>query len=204
MSRTLASSKNFLCAGVLSGDASIVNGLALEGLNNAGTLDLAGTGYLLLDQPVTGGGDLQVSGTSLVGLTGAVGVVFLLSLDGPARWRTTTRRAVGWVGMMIASLLPTSWLFLIAPVTVDDFVAVNLDPFEAHDVTLFVPMNVNGVGDHETWEAQELLTGGRHLWRGSHQHVRLEPDAPARIWRVRRWDRSEEDFDTFMPATVVD
>jgi starch synthase (maltosyl-transferring) len=84
------------------------------------------------------------------------------------------------------------------------FIAVSLDPFEARDVTLFFPMNVIGVGEHETWEAEELLTGSRHLWKGSHQHVRLEPDAPARIWRVRRWQRSEQDFDYFMPPTVVE
>ncbi|HUE95052.1 MAG TPA: hypothetical protein VMN39_00240, partial [Longimicrobiaceae bacterium] len=84
------------------------------------------------------------------------------------------------------------------------FIAVNLDPFEPHDVTLFFPMTVIGVGEHETWEAEELLTGGRHLWRGSHQNVCLDPESPARVWRVRRWDRSEEDFDNFMPATLVD
>jgi starch synthase (maltosyl-transferring) len=77
------------------------------------------------------------------------------------------------------------------------FVAINLDPFEAHDVTLFFPMGTIGVTEDDTWEAEELLTGDRHLWRGSHQHVRLEPDAPARIWRIRRWSRSEQDFDTF-------
>jgi starch synthase (maltosyl-transferring) len=83
------------------------------------------------------------------------------------------------------------------------FFAVNLDPFQAHDVTLFFPLPTVGVEEGETWEAEELLTGGRHLWRGSHQHMRLEPDAPARIWRTRRWQRSEHDFDYFMEATVV-
>ena len=83
------------------------------------------------------------------------------------------------------------------------FVAVNLDPFEAHDVTLFFPLDVVGVGPDETWEAEELLREGRHLWRGSHQHIRIEPGAPARIWRVRRWRRSEQDFDYFMAPTVT-
>jgi starch synthase (maltosyl-transferring) len=77
------------------------------------------------------------------------------------------------------------------------FVAVSLDPFEGHDVTLFFPMITIGVDEHETWEAEELLTGARHLWRGSHQHVRLEADSPARIWRVRRWTRTEQDFDSW-------
>lgn len=83
------------------------------------------------------------------------------------------------------------------------FVAVNLDPFAAQDVTLFFPMDVVGVGDNEPWEAEEMLTEHLHFWRGSHQRIRLEPDAPARIWSVRRWDRTEKDYESFMPATVV-
>ncbi|MQA88629.1 MAG: DUF3416 domain-containing protein [Gemmatimonas sp.] len=76
------------------------------------------------------------------------------------------------------------------------FVAVSLDPFQAHDVTLFFPMNVVDVREDERWEAEELLEGGRHRWRGSHQHVRLEPQAPARIWRVLKSEHSEQDSDT--------
>jgi starch synthase (maltosyl-transferring) len=83
------------------------------------------------------------------------------------------------------------------------FVAVSLDPFEAHDVTLFFPLSALGVGDGETWEAEELLQGGRHLWQGSHQHIRLEPSAPARIWRTRRWNSSEHGFEQFMEPVVV-
>jgi starch synthase (maltosyl-transferring) len=83
------------------------------------------------------------------------------------------------------------------------FFAVNLDPFEAHDVTLMFPMDVIGVGEHEAWEAEDLLEGGVHLWHGSHQRVRLEPGSPARIWRVLRWERSEHDFDYFMEPVVV-
>jgi starch synthase (maltosyl-transferring) len=83
------------------------------------------------------------------------------------------------------------------------FVAVNLDPFESHEVTLFFPLASIGVQEHETWEAEELLTGGSHLWQGSHQRVRLDPAAPARIWRVRRWGSSEQRFDTFMQPEVV-
>ncbi|MDR0786512.1 MAG: alpha-1,4-glucan--maltose-1-phosphate maltosyltransferase [Gemmatimonadota bacterium] len=77
------------------------------------------------------------------------------------------------------------------------FVAVNLDPFEAHEVTVLFPMDTIGVGEEDTWEAVEMLSGDRHLWRGSHQHMRIEPGSPARIWRVRRWGRSERDFEGF-------
>ena len=65
------------------------------------------------------------------------------------------------------------------------------------------PMDVVGAGEHDAWEAEELLEGGVHLWHGSHQRVRLEPGAPARIWRVVRWERSEHDFDYFMEPVVV-
>jgi starch synthase (maltosyl-transferring) len=83
------------------------------------------------------------------------------------------------------------------------FVAVNLDPFQAHEVTLFFPLVEIGVAEHESWQAEELLAGGTHLWQGSHQRIRLEPNAPARIWRARPWRRSEHDFDNFMEPTVV-
>ncbi|HET8657013.1 MAG TPA: alpha-1,4-glucan--maltose-1-phosphate maltosyltransferase [Longimicrobiaceae bacterium] len=78
------------------------------------------------------------------------------------------------------------------------FIAVCLDPFQAHEATLFFPMNVIGVGDQDSWEADDLLEGGTRLWHGSHQRVTFSPYSPAHIWRVRRWERSEKDFDYFM------
>lgn len=42
-------------------------------------------------------------------------LVFLLSLDGPPRWRSTGLRATGWVGMVIALLLPTSITIFVLP-----------------------------------------------------------------------------------------
>ncbi|MGI9183179.1 MAG: alpha-1,4-glucan--maltose-1-phosphate maltosyltransferase [Longimicrobiaceae bacterium] len=83
------------------------------------------------------------------------------------------------------------------------FVAVNLDPFEAHQATLHFPLEQMGLGENETWEVEELLEGGRHLWQGRAQKVRLEPDSPGRIYRVRRWLRSEHDFDYFLEPVVV-
>ncbi|HEX6926045.1 MAG TPA: alpha-1,4-glucan--maltose-1-phosphate maltosyltransferase [Longimicrobiaceae bacterium] len=83
------------------------------------------------------------------------------------------------------------------------FVAVSLDPFATQDVTLMFPMDVIGVGEHDAWEAEDLLAGGVRLWHGSHQHMRIEPHDPARIWRVVRWVRSERDFDYFMEEVVV-
>jgi hypothetical protein len=69
---------------------------------------------------------LLIVGAGAIGLTGSI--IFLLSLDGPERWRTIGWRAVGWVGMMIAAILPTSWLFLIVPVTTLGGLALLIPP----------------------------------------------------------------------------
>jgi starch synthase (maltosyl-transferring) len=83
------------------------------------------------------------------------------------------------------------------------FVAVNLDPFEAHEATLHFPLDQMGIGWDDPWEVEELLTGERHFWQGGRQHVRLEPGAPGRIFRVRAWRSSEQGFDYFMAPTIV-
>jgi starch synthase (maltosyl-transferring) len=83
------------------------------------------------------------------------------------------------------------------------FVAVNLDPFQAHDTWLHFPMDEMRIGWNDPWEVEELLTGERHFWQGGHQPVRLEPHAPIRIYRVRAWRSSEHGFDYFMEPTLV-
>jgi starch synthase (maltosyl-transferring) len=68
------------------------------------------------------------------------------------------------------------------------FVAVNLDPFEAHEATLWFPIGEIGLGDNDAFEAEDLLTGDKHLWRGSPQRVQLDPHRnPVAIYRVSIW-----------------
>jgi len=69
------------------------------------------------------------------------------------------------------------------------FVAVNLDPFEAHGATLHFPLEQLEIPGDATYEVQELLTGHWHLWHGRAQHVYLEPDEPAMIFRITPWRR---------------
>jgi len=70
------------------------------------------------------------------------------------------------------------------------FVAVNLDPFDAHDSAIEFPLGEMGVPDGESFEVEELLTDARHLWRGAVQNVRLDPGHdPAAIYRVKAWER---------------
>ena len=66
------------------------------------------------------------------------------------------------------------------------FVAVNVDPYNVHDATLFFPLDRMGLGEHEAWETDELLSGHRWYFNGSHQRVRLDPAAPAVIFQVSR------------------
>ena len=70
---------------------------------------------------------ILVIAVGAVGLAGSI--VFLLSLDGPRDCGgRLARRAAGWTGMMIAAVLPTSWLYLIAPVTLLGGLALLIPP----------------------------------------------------------------------------
>ena len=60
------------------------------------------------------------SGTRLlILLTSALGVVggalYLISYDGPTRWRTEVVRRLGWGGMLVSALLPTSLTLMLVP-----------------------------------------------------------------------------------------
>ena len=64
-------------------------------------------------------------------------------------------------------------------------VAVNLDPFDAHSATISLPTKEVGLGEDETYEVEELLTGARHHWHGASQLIRLDPKQnPAAIYRI--------------------
>ena len=65
------------------------------------------------------------------------------------------------------------------------FVAVNLDPFAAHDPLLWVPTGDFEIADDEPYELEELLGETRHVWRGSPHRWRLDPQLnPAAIFRL--------------------
>jgi starch synthase (maltosyl-transferring) len=67
------------------------------------------------------------------------------------------------------------------------FVAINLDPFAAHDTALEVPLWEFGLPDDGALELDDLVNAVHITWRGKHQHLRLDPFAnPYAIWRVRQ------------------
>ncbi len=68
------------------------------------------------------------------------------------------------------------------------FVAVNLDPFDAHEAVVHFPLENMGVPEGETFEVEDLLGGGHHLWRGSAHRLHLDPQVnPAAIFRITVW-----------------
>lgn len=68
-------------------------------------------------------------------------------------------------------------IFAYAKHTLGDrlIVAVNLDPHEAHDAMVSVPLQALGLDAERPFGVEDLLTGERYVWRGSDNYVRLDP-----------------------------
>jgi starch synthase (maltosyl-transferring) len=66
------------------------------------------------------------------------------------------------------------------------FIAVSLDPFAAQETTIELPLAALQIAEYEDLAAENLLTGATLHWVGMRQHLRLEPEAPASIFRLRR------------------
>jgi starch synthase (maltosyl-transferring) len=64
-------------------------------------------------------------------------------------------------------------------------VAVSLDPHNVQEADYEIPLWEWGLGDDQALESEDLLRGARAVWHGKIQHMRLTPDAPYAIWRVR-------------------
>jgi starch synthase (maltosyl-transferring) len=69
------------------------------------------------------------------------------------------------------------------------WVAVNLDPFQAHEARLHLPMRELGVTSEDRLQVHELITDERQLWRGPAHAIRLDPQEPAAILRVAPFAR---------------
>jgi starch synthase (maltosyl-transferring) len=78
-------------------------------------------------------------------------------------------------------------------------VVVNLDPHHVQSGWLKMPITALNLEPGESYQAHDLLTGGRFLWHGERNYVELDPQtSPAHILRIRRRLRREQDFDYFM------
>ena len=75
---------------------------------------------------------------------------------------------------------------------------VNLDP--NHTQSGWVNLNLAelGIDAGEVFQAHDLLSDARYLWRGPRNYVELNPQiCPAHVLRLRRHAHTERDFDYF-------
>ncbi len=65
-------------------------------------------------------------------------------------------------------------------------VAINLDPFAAHDSGIELPLWEFGLPDDAALDVDDMVRGGHFVWRGKHQQIRLDPfELPFAIWHIR-------------------
>jgi len=77
-------------------------------------------------------------------------------------------------------------------------VVVNLSPHYRHSGWLELPMAEFGLDPTRAFQVHDLLTDTRYLWKGGRNYVELNPIfTPAHIFQLRRYLRTERDFDYF-------
>jgi starch synthase (maltosyl-transferring) len=77
-------------------------------------------------------------------------------------------------------------------------VLCNLDPFHKQTGWIDLDLASLGLDAQRTFQAHDLLSDGRFLWRGPRNYFELTPESlPAHVMKVRRWVRTERDFDYF-------
>ncbi|MFJ4292596.1 maltotransferase domain-containing protein [Cupriavidus sp. NPDC089707] len=68
--------------------------------------------------------------------------------------------------------------------------AINLDPRNAHEADLELPLWEWGLSDHARVAVHDLMRGQRFELQGKHQRIRLDPaQLPFAVWHVRPLDR---------------
>ena len=76
---------------------------------------------------------------------------------------------------------------------------VNLSPHYTHSGWLELPLEEFGIEPRRTFQMHDLLTDTRFFWNGPRNYVELNPHRlPAHILRLRRYSRTEHDFDYFL------
>ncbi len=77
-------------------------------------------------------------------------------------------------------------------------VLCNLDPFHKQTGWIDLDLASLGLDSARTFQAHDLLSDGRFLWRGPRNYFELTPESlPAHVMKVRRWARTERDFDYY-------
>jgi starch synthase (maltosyl-transferring) len=75
---------------------------------------------------------------------------------------------------------------------------VNLDPRHTQAGWVDLDTRELGLDADEDYQAHDLLSNARYLWRGARNFVQLDPySQPAHLFAIRRRARTEQDFDYY-------
>jgi starch synthase (maltosyl-transferring) len=75
---------------------------------------------------------------------------------------------------------------------------VNLDPYHAQNGWVELPAEAFLDNPARSYQMHDLLTGARFIWHGRRNYIELDPRySSAHIFRLRRYVRTERDFDYF-------
>lgn len=78
-------------------------------------------------------------------------------------------------------------------------VVANLDPHHTQSGWVQLDLEALGLSPGIAFQAHDLLSGARYLWRDARNYISLDPEhSPAHILRIRHRVRTEQDFDDFM------
>jgi starch synthase (maltosyl-transferring) len=78
-------------------------------------------------------------------------------------------------------------------------VVANLDPHHAQSGWVELDLEPLGLSAELPFQAHDLLSDARFLWKGARNYVALDPQhTPCHVFRIRRRVRTERDFDYFM------
>ena len=78
-------------------------------------------------------------------------------------------------------------------------VVVNLDCFHIQSGWLHLDLESLGVDANHAFQVHDLLSTARYLWQAPRNYVELTPESlPAHIFRIRRWVRTEREFDYYL------
>jgi starch synthase (maltosyl-transferring) len=78
-------------------------------------------------------------------------------------------------------------------------VGVSLDPFTHQSCNVEIPLRTLDLEQNQPYLLHDLLGDEKYVWQGDRNPIGFEPSVlPARIFRVHRRMRREEDFDYFM------
>jgi starch synthase (maltosyl-transferring) len=77
-------------------------------------------------------------------------------------------------------------------------VVVSLDAHLRRASHVHLDLGALGLQADERVQAHDQLGDGRWLWQGPRAYVELDPALPAQIFRLRRRDRTEHDFEYFL------